>query len=133
MKSYFTYNPGSTITFQMSSYSIEINLSNFCAEGSDQNSSPVVIFDRLVSVVPLHGEQEPAQRQVVNAEPWQQAEVDEHSDRGLKLKIINGEYKWSNWPRYVCACFAPPSTPDFLGEVGLNLALVLGVHEHWSP
>ena len=35
----------------------------------------------------------------------------------------HGEYRWSNWPRYVGTWFAPPSTPDFSGEVGLNLAL----------
>ena len=37
----------------------------------------------------------------------------------------HGEYRWSNWPRYVGTWFAPPSTSDFSGKVGLNLALGL--------
>ena len=37
----------------------------------------------------------------------------------------HGEYRWSNWPRYVGTWFAPPFTPDFLGKVGLNIALGL--------
>ena len=66
----------------------------------------------------------------------------------------HGEYRWSNWPRYLSTWFGPPSTPDFSGNVGLNLALGLvtyccscpncmmetcmlmaGVrtHEHWWP
>ena len=28
-----------------------------------------------------------------------------------------------NWPRFVGNWFAPPSTQDFLGKVGLNIAL----------
>ena len=35
----------------------------------------------------------------------------------------HGEYRWSNWPRYEGTWFASPCTPDFLGKVGLNLAL----------
>ena len=42
-----------------------------------------MVLDRLVPVVPLDGEQEPAQGHVVDAKPRQEPEVDEHPDRGL--------------------------------------------------
>ena len=42
-----------------------------------------MVLDRLVPVVPLDGEQEPTQGHVVDAEPRQEPEVDEHPDRGL--------------------------------------------------
>ena len=42
-----------------------------------------MVLDRLVPVVPLDGEQEPAQGHVVDAEPRQEPEVDEHPNRGL--------------------------------------------------
>ena len=38
--------------------------------------------------------------------------------------VHHWDYRWSNWPRYVGTWFAPPSTPDFSGEVNLTIGLV---------
>ncbi len=47
-----------------------------------------MILDGLVAIVSFDGQEEAAQRQVVDAEPGQETQVDEHSNRGLKVLEI---------------------------------------------
>ena len=37
----------------------------------------------------------------------------------------HGEYRWTNWPRYVGPCLLPAFKPNLSGVVGLNLAYFL--------